>query len=77
MPVGLGCVEGLDDALVVRLNDVLGDAFHSEDLDVQPLSVGERILDTIKTLLVNLVHVDRETCTFENVSTVASMREKA
>jgi len=58
--LGLGGVEVLDDALVVLLQDVLGDALHAEDLDVQPLPVGQRVLDVVEVLLVHLVHVHRQ-----------------
>ena len=59
--LGLGGVEVLDDALVVLLQDVLGDALHAEDLDVQPLPVGQRVLDVVEVLLMDLVHVHRQT----------------
>ena len=51
----------MDDPLFVLLLDVLGDTFHSEDLDVQALAVREGILDMRQGLLVDLVHVHGET----------------
>lgn len=62
LPLGLGGVEVLDDALVVLLEDLLGDALHAEDLDIKPLAAGERVLDMCEILFVHLVHVDGETC---------------
>lgn len=61
MTVGLVLVELLDDALVVLLNNVLGNALHAEDFDVQSLAVRERILNASERLFVDLVHVDGET----------------
>jgi hypothetical protein len=61
LPLGLGLVEILDDPLVMLLKDVLGDTFHTEDLDVQAGSVRESILDALQCLFVNLVHVHGET----------------
>jgi hypothetical protein len=46
----------------VLLLDVFGDTFHSEHLDVEALAVRKSILDMGKGLLMDLVHVDRETC---------------
>ena len=62
LPFGLRGVEVLDDALVVLLENVLGDTLHAEDLDVEALAVGERILDGCEVFLVDLVHVHREAC---------------
>lgn len=59
--LGLCCVEVCDDALVVLLDNVVGDALHAEDLNVEPLSVGQRVLDLVERFLVHLVHVDRQT----------------
>lgn len=61
MALGLCCVEVCDDALVVLLDNVVGDTLHAEDLNVEPLSVGQRVLDLIERFLVHLVHVDGET----------------
>lgn len=44
------------------LPDVLGDTFHAEDLDLEALAVGEGIFDVVKGLLVDLVHMNGETC---------------
>lgn len=60
MPLCLRSVEILDDALVVLLDDVLGDTLHTENLDVKALPVRERILDVAKVFLVHLVHVNRQ-----------------
>ena len=60
--LGLSLVVVLNDALVVLLHNVLGHTFHSEDLDLEALSVGKGILDTGKGFLVDLIHVDRKTC---------------
>ena len=62
MALGLGSVEVCDDALVVLLQNVFWYALHSEDFDVETLSVGEGILDLVERLFVDLVHVDGETC---------------
>ena len=43
------------------IEDILWDTFHTEDLDLETLPVRERILDVIKSLFVDLVHVDGET----------------
>jgi hypothetical protein len=61
LPLGLRRVEVLDDALVVLLDNVLGDTLHAEDLDVKALPVRECILDACEVFFVNLVHVDGET----------------
>lgn len=50
----------MDDALVVLLENVVGDTLHAEDLDVEALAVGERILDGCEVFLVDLVHVHGE-----------------
>lgn len=62
MPFGLCGVEVLDDALVVLLYDLLGDTLHAENLDIEPLPAGKRILDTVESFLVDLVHMHGETC---------------
>lgn len=61
----LGCVEVLDDALVMLLDDVLRDALHAEDLDVESLPVSQSILDAGQIFLVDLVHVNRETYEYD------------
>jgi len=58
--LSLGLVKVLDDALVVLLQDVLGDALHAEDLDVEAGAVGQGVLDALQRFFVDLVHVDRE-----------------
>lgn len=54
-------VELLKDALLVGLHDIFGDAFHAEDLEVEALAVGQRILNLGESLFVDLRHVDVET----------------
>ena len=58
--VGLGLVEVLDDALVVLLDDILGDALNAEDLDLEALAVRQGVLNMRQGLLVDLVHVHRQ-----------------
>lgn len=50
----------LDDALVVRLNDITRDTFHSKNLDVQPLTVRKRVFDICKSLFMDLIHMNIE-----------------
>jgi hypothetical protein len=60
MSLGLGRVEILNDSLVVLLDDILRNTFHTEDFDIQTLPVGKRIFDLLKGLLVHLVHMHRQ-----------------
>jgi hypothetical protein len=62
----LGGIKVLDDALVVLLHNVFGHTLHAEDLDVQPLPIGERILDAREVFFVDLVHVHGKTCEKSN-----------
>jgi hypothetical protein len=48
--------------LAVLVNDLGGDAFHAEDLNLEALSARVRVLDVCKILLVDLVHMHGETC---------------
>jgi hypothetical protein len=52
----------LGDLLVVAVEDLGGHALHAEDLNVQALPPANCILDMCEVLLVDLVHVHRETC---------------
>lgn len=61
-PVLLLLVEVLDDAVAVLLEGLLRDALHAEDFDVEARAVGQGVLDLGERLLVDLVHVDGETC---------------
>lgn len=61
MALGLCCIKVCDDALVVLLDNVVGDTLHAEDLNVEPLTVGQRVLNLVERFLVHLVHVDGET----------------
>lgn len=45
----------------MTLDDVFGNAFHAKDLDLEALTVRERILNFGKLFLVNLVQVNRQT----------------
>ena len=60
--VRLGLIKLGDDPLVVCLDDIFGDAFHTEDFDIQRCAIAERIVDAGQGFLVNLVHVDGEAC---------------
>ncbi len=55
---GFGLLELAENALIVGGYDVLGDAFHTEDLDVWTGSVGQCIFDGGQGFLVDLIHVD-------------------
>jgi hypothetical protein len=57
--IGLCLVEVLNKALVVLLDNVLGDTLHTEDLDLETLSIRERIFDKGQRLLVDLIHMHR------------------
>lgn len=59
---GLSSKELVADALVMGLHDVFGDTLHAENLDVRGLAVGKGILDSGQVLLVDLIHVHRQTC---------------
>lgn len=54
---GLRFIVLLHHALVVRLNHVLGDAFHSEDFIFQTGAAWDGILDLGERFLVDLCHV--------------------
>lgn len=60
-PVLLGLVEVLDDAVAVLLEDLVRDALHAKDLNVEALSVRQRVFDLIKRLFVDLVQMHGET----------------
>jgi hypothetical protein len=45
VPLGLFLVEVLYDSLIMLLNDVLRNTLHAEDLNVETLSIWERIFD--------------------------------
>lgn len=51
----------LCDLLVVRIKYFRRHALHTEDLDIEALSVRNRIFDVCERLLVDLIHVHRET----------------
>lgn len=61
MPLCLCRVEVLDNPLVVLLDDILRNTLHTENLNVETLSVRKCIFDLLEGLLVHLVHVDRQT----------------
>lgn len=58
----LGIKVVFDDALLMLFPHILGQALHSEDLDIQPLAVRQGIFYVGERLLVDLVHVHGETC---------------
>lgn len=58
---GFSRVVLLSEALIVVLDDVLRNAFHGEDLDIDVLTVGEGILDELEGFFVNLTHVNAQT----------------
>jgi len=49
------------DFLVVGFEDIGGDAFHAEDLDVEAGTTGVCIVDGLEGFLVDLGHMDAET----------------
>lgn len=60
----------LDDALVVRLNHVLGDALHSKNLIFQTCAARDGILDLGERFLVDLCHVHiQTTCSIQPPAT--------
>jgi hypothetical protein len=61
-PVFLGLVEVLDQPIAVAVESLGRDALHAENLDLETLSVGQRILDMLETLLVHLVQMDGQSC---------------
>lgn len=60
--VRLGLIKLGDDPLVVCLDNLFWDAFHTEDFNIQRCAVAERIVDARQGFLVNLVHVNGEAC---------------
>lgn len=58
----LRLVEVLNNSLVVLLDDILRDTLHTKDLDVESLSVGQRIFDRRQRFFMYLVHMNRKTC---------------
>lgn len=60
--IRLGLIKLGDDPLVVCLDDIFWDAFHTEDFDIQRCAIAERIVDAGKRFLMNLVHVDGKAC---------------
>jgi hypothetical protein len=61
LSVGLSLVEVGQDALVVSLDNVFGDAFHAEDLNIETLAIRERIVDGSQVLFVDLAHMYAQT----------------
>lgn len=59
---GLLCKVLLRDLLVVLVDNIFGDSFHAKNLNLEALAAGNGILDVSEVLLVDLVHVHRETC---------------
>jgi hypothetical protein len=54
----------------MSLSNILGDAFHAEDLDVEACAIRESIVDRTEVLLMNLGHVHAETtCRIEPSTT--------
>jgi hypothetical protein len=51
----------LGDLLVVLVDYLGGHTFHAEDFNLEALTPGVGILDMCEVLLVDLVHVHRET----------------
>lgn len=60
--ISLGLIKLCDDPLVVCLDDIFGDAFHTEDFDIQRGAIAECIVDASQGFLVDLVHVNGEAC---------------
>jgi len=56
----LGLVVGSEDSLRVLLNDVLRNAFHAEDLNVESRAIRKGIVNGSKILFVDLAHVDTQ-----------------
>ena len=52
----------LNDALVVGLLNIVWNTFHAKDLNIKGSTVTEGIVDACQSLLMDLVHVHRETC---------------
>ena len=61
LTIGLGLVVIGQDALVVLLYNVFGDALHTKDLDVETSSVRQSIVDGREVLFVDLTHVYAQT----------------
>jgi hypothetical protein len=47
--------------MVVLVDDLSGDTFHAEDLDVEAAAAGDGVFNLVELLLVDLGHVDVET----------------
>jgi hypothetical protein len=57
---GFGLVETCDYALIMCLDNIFRDSFHTKDFDFETLPVGQRVVNARESLLVNLIHMYRE-----------------
>lgn len=67
---GFRLVETCDDALIVCLNNIFWNAFHTKYLDIESLSTRQGIVDTRQGLFVNLIHMNGQTsCGIQSATT--------
>ena len=59
--IGLGGKELVADALIVLLQNIVGDTLHAKDFNVRRRAIGQSVLHRSQILLVNLVHMDGQT----------------
>lgn len=59
LTLGFCLLELSGDALVVRIENIVWNAFHAEDLDIKTRAVGQGILNFSELFLVDLAHVHR------------------